>query len=234
MRRIETMSSVAATALLSCVAGCAASRNIAAETTALEAPKNEQLRWAFDDKPAGAQATGFEVAETNGRGTPGRWTVERDGAAPSKPNIWKLKSQNRGGTFNLCVAPPPACADCDLSVRIRPDFGNEDQGGGLMWRYLDSGNYYTARWNPLESNYALYKVVGGKRTLLTEVSIEGRAGDWKTIRIVHLAERIDCYIDGRRVIAVHDDALTGVGRVGLWTKADACSSFDDFTLVRGN
>ncbi len=211
--------------------GCATARNLVATTSPLVPPAGEPIRWSFDDSAVSSLPDAWELCETKGRGTPGQWLVHDDPSASSKPRVLRLKTNNTGGTFNLCVLRQPNTADVDVSVRIRADTGREDQGGGLVWRFRDPGNYYIARWNPLEANYALYKVVGGKRSLLTEVSAPDKAGIWAMVRVVQVADRIDCYLDDRRVIAVEDTSLTQPGRAGLWTKADASSAFDDFVLV---
>lgn len=225
-RLLLTMGTIILTAM--CVGGCATTRNIVTETTPLDPPQGKTLRWSFD---GGGLPENWTTAETQGRGRPASWTVQKDGEASSSPAVLKLNTSNTGGTFNLCIVDQPKAADVDLSVKVRADSGREDQGGGLVWRYRDPSNYYVARWNPLEANYALYKVAGNKRTLLTEVSASDKASAWTTLRAVQVKDRIDCYIDDKRVIAVKDGALTGAGKVGLWSKADASSSFDDLKVT---
>ena len=62
--------------------------------------------------------------------------------------------------------------------------GKEDQGGGIVWRYKDAGNYYICRMNPLEDNFRVYKVVAGKRMQLATTNDDVRvpAGEWHTIK----------------------------------------------------
>ena len=87
--------------------------------------------------------------------------------------------------------------------------GKLDQGGGPVWRYKDAGNYYIARMNPLEDNFRVYKVVAGKRTQLSSVDIKVPAGGWHTIRVVHKADHIECYLDGKLHLDVKDDTFPG-------------------------
>ena len=87
--------------------------------------------------------------------------------------------------------------DVDLSVAFKAVAGKLDQGGGLVWRYKDANNYYIARMNPLEDNYRVYKVVAGKRTQLGSVDVKIPSGEWHTLRVVHKADHIQCYLDGK-------------------------------------
>src|SRR6185312_9085510 len=118
--------------------------------------------------------------------------------------------------------------DVDLSVRLKAVAGETDQGGGLVWRAKDAQNYYLARYNPLEDNYRLYKVIDGKRTMFLNADIKHSAG-WHDLRVTMNGKRIECYYDGKKYLEYEDESLPEAGRIGLWTKADAQSQFDDLT-----
>jgi hypothetical protein len=133
--------------------------------------------------------------------------------------------------FNLCVADDTSYQDLEASVAFKAVKGKEDQGGGILWRYQDGNNYYTARYNPLESNYRVYKVVGGRRTQLeTQEDIRIKAGEWHTLKIKMMGSQIECYLDGKKILEAKDDTIAKPGKVGLWTKADAQTYFDDFKV----
>ena len=91
-------------------------------------------------------------------------------------------------------------------------------------------NYYLARYNPLEDNYRLYKIVKGKRTLLQNADIAHTAG-WHTLRVTMEGNNVQCYYDGKKYLDVKDATFPEAGKIGLWTKANAQSQFDDLTLV---
>ena len=116
-----------------------------------------------------------------------------------------------------------------IRVSFKAVKGKIDQGGGPVWRYQDENNYYIARMNPLEDNFRVYKVVKGKRTQLGTSDAKAPAGKWHAIRVVQKGNRIQCYLNGKRHLDVKDDTFTNRGKVGLWTKADAVTSFDNFT-----
>ena len=137
--------------------------------------------------------------------------------------------------FNLCVAEDTRYKDVDITVAFKPLAGKADQGGGLVWRYRDANNYYIARMNPLEDNYRVYKVVAGKRLQLgTKEGLKvptGPAGEWHTLRVKMEGDHIECYLDGQKQLDAKDPTFPDAGKVGLWSKADAQSYFDDLTLV---
>ena len=108
--------------------------------------------------------------------------------------------------------------------------GDIDQGGGIVWRAKDASNYYLARYNPLEDNYRLYKVIDGKRSLIVNADITHSDG-WHTLRITMTGEQIACYYDGKKYLEGKDSAIKDAGQIGLWSKADAQSHFDELTLV---
>ena len=99
-----------------------------------------------------------------------------------------------------------------------------------LWRFEDANNYYLCRMNPLESNFRVYKVVGGKRTQLATADVEAVAGKWHTIRVVHSGNHIQCSFNGKPMLDVKDEAFKKAGQLGLWTKSDAQTRFAGIKL----
>jgi len=184
-------------------------------------------RWTFDREPAGALPPNWVIKQNNPTKEPAKWVIEPDADAASKPNVLNVKTANDNATFNLAIIENAVYRDLNLSVKVRGNTGADDQGGGLIWRCKDENNYYLCRINPLENNYRVYKVVDGKRTMLQSVDFETPAGKWFTLRVRMKGNRIACYCDGRKRLEVKDDTFKDAGMIGLWTKADACSSFDN-------
>ncbi|HKB01442.1 MAG TPA: family 16 glycoside hydrolase [Gemmataceae bacterium] len=114
-----------------------------------------------------------------------------------------------------------------MSVAVRAVGGKIDQGGGVVWRYADANNYYVCRYNPLEENFRVYSVKGGKRTqLATKENVELSEGKWFTVSVKHAGDRIECSLNGEKVLDVTDKTFPDAGKVGVWCKADAASHFD--------
>jgi hypothetical protein len=184
-------------------------------------------RLDFEDTAVGALPQGWRAAETAGSGKLGTWRVEERADAPSGKRVLTLATtQNSGTTFNMVLSDARFPADLALSVRIHANNGSEDQGGGLVWRAKDAGNYYLARWNPLEDNLRCYKVVDERRSMFKSVELKADPKDWHHLAITMQGGKCTIAFDGKDLLEFEDDTFTQPGRVGVWTKADAASSFD--------
>jgi hypothetical protein len=173
-------------------------------------------------RDGGAKDAGWTVAETRGSGTPAAWSAESD---PTHGRIVRCKSANSGQVYNLYLSKESFGPDLELTTRLRADTGEEDQGGGLVWRARDAQNYYVARWNPLEENLRLYRVVDGERKMLVSTAAEADASAWHDLRVTTKGPRIEVAFDGRTALSADDATFAEGGKVGLWTKADASTSF---------
>ncbi len=210
------------------LAGCQVSENRSPATVTRDKPVWKQ---AFDNDAVGGIPARWSIAETNPDKALAAWKVIADPTAPSKPNVLALaKTENVKHTYNLAIADRTFFKDLDLSVSLKGVSGKEDQGGGPIWRCIDENNYYICRINPLETNFRVYKVVNAKRTQLQSAEVLTRTGQWYTLRVVMIGSHIECYLDGEKRLDVTDDTFMGAGKVGLWTKADAVTSFDDLTV----
>jgi hypothetical protein len=139
-------------------------------------------------------------------------------------------AKNEGDYYNLLILEKLKYQDFTLTVRLKAVAGEEDQGGGLVWRYVDNNNYYIARCNPLEHNFRLYRVVSGNRKQLISVDCDIKAGIWFAMTIEMKGNRILCSLNGNKMIEATDDTFKSPGNIGLWTKADAVTYFDDFNI----
>ncbi len=186
---------------------------------------------SFSKKELGKVPKGWSVDKT-GRGKGSTWEVVADKTSPSKTGyVLAQTAKSPGRTFNLCVIDDANYRDVEIEVAFKSVKGNIDRGGGPVWRYQDADNYYIARFNPLEDNYRFYKVVDGRRTqLATAEGVKVPAGEWHTLEIEHVGNRIECELDGKVILTATDDSIKKAGKVGLWTKADAQTYFDKFTV----
>jgi hypothetical protein len=190
----------------------------------------------FSDGVVGQPPKGFEFGHTAKVGSPGKWVVQAEGANKYVAQVDPDSTRSR---FPVAVVSDVTAADVDVSARFRPVSGRVDQAGGLVWRFQNEDNYYIVRANALENNVVLYKVEKGKRTDLP-VKGEGRtygkttqvpAGQWSTLRVVATGPRFEVFFNGSKLYEVEDTTFTTAGKVGLWTKADSVTQFDDVTIV---
>ena len=186
--------------------------------------------FTFGRADLGKVPAGWKAAQT-GKGT-SVWKVVEDKTAPSKSGLALAQTTaDRDATFNLCVAEGTSFKDVEVSVAFKANKGEKDQGGGVVWRYADANNYYVARVNPLEDNFRVYKVAGGKRSPeLQDAEVKVPAGEWHTLKVGMVGDHIQCFLDDKKYLDVKDGTFAGPGKVGLWTKADARTSFDRFEV----
>ena len=178
----------------------------------------------FDSDALGALPAAWEQGVT-GRGNP-RWAVRQDASAPSTPNVLQ---QSGGGTFPWCVLRRSSIENGFVEVKFKPLEGREDQAGGIVWRWKDGDNYYVARANALENNVSLYYTASGRRNTLKYVDAPVPRNVWHTLRVEFTGSQIRVALDGKTYIELKDAHIAGAGAVGLWTKSDSVTSFDDFT-----
>ena len=184
--------------------------------------------WSFEGVATGALPEGWRIEATRGTGEGAMWSVQPSADAPSGGKVLSLTDPRdaSGSTFNLAWTDRMTFLDGTIQVEVKAGTGQEDQGGGPIWRVRDKDNYYVARWNPLEDNFRVYYVENGRRAMMAGARVFLPADEWHTITIRQEGSRIEASIDGGEPLVVNDDRFPGPGGVGVWTKADAATSFD--------
>ena len=182
----------------------------------------------FDATKPGSLPPGW-VCGVTGKGAP-QWSVEADASAPSAPQVLQ---QSGSGTFPWCVKKDVSLADGRVEVKLKPLRGKQDQAGGVVWRWKDGDNYYVARANALENNVSLYYTEKGRRNTLQYVDASVPANTWHTLTVEFSATRIRVALNGKVYIELDDSHIRGAGAVGVWTKADSVTAFDDFHYMMG-
>ena len=177
----------------------------------------------FDNDKPGTIPPGWSAGVT-GRGSP-KWAVEEDPSAPSQPHVLK---HTGSGTFPFCVLQRSSLADGYVEVKFKSLDGKEDQAGGVVWRFKDGDNYYVARANALEDNVSLYYTENGSRRTIKYVNAPVAPKIWHTLRVEFSGQAIKVMLDGKSYIELKDGHIEGAGAVGVWTKADSVTAFDDF------
>jgi hypothetical protein len=156
----------------------------------------------------------------------GQWTVEDMPGAPGGKKV--LVQRATRNDFNVIVAPTGPYTDVDVSMKFKPISGREDASGGIVFRFAD-GKYYVVRANALEDNFRLYYYERDRRQLAS-VRVKAPAiGRWHTLRLLAIGDGMQAWLDGTWALD-HRDTRFRSGRVGLWTKADSITAFDDLTI----
>src|SRR5215472_13836013 len=182
----------------------------------------------FDNLEPGAPPPGWTATQT-GSGH-AKWTIEKDETAPSKPNVLKQSGQ---ATYPVCLKDDTNLKDGYVSVQFKPISGKEDQAGGLVWRAKDANNYYIARANALEDNVTIYHTINGRRTEKKRTNMKVATNQWHTLRVDFQGTHFTVTFDDKKVIDWDDETFQNAGKVGVWTKADSVTLFDDFGYGEG-
>jgi hypothetical protein len=208
---------------------------------ALLAPSGAAQKISFDAARPQTVPDGWTVAMTHEGGAP-KWEVLADPSAPSAPHVLAQTSTDASsGRFPLAIYERAALTNGSVTVRFKPVSGSRDQAAGIVWRYRDPDNYYLVRANALEDNVVLYKVEGGKRISLAPRGTPSKTygvkhkvpkQTWSTLKVSFSGPRFEVFFDGAGIMHVEDATFPGSGKVGLWTKADSVTYFDDFLIER--
>ena len=167
----------------------------------------------------------FEDENLSDWKTNANWMIDEDKSSM----VLSLIQESNSSGFNLCYKSDVNFTDGVVSTLFRANKGKIDRGGGLMWRVQDNNNYYVARFNPLEDNFRFYIVQDAVRKEIASVDIK-LTGGWHTMKIVQKDDKFEGYLDSKKMLVAKDSRLKKGGGVGVWTKADALTSFDDLVI----
>jgi len=179
----------------------------------------------FENETEGKLPLGF-IADATNKAKSIQWNVVDDNGN----KVVAQQAENSGSSYNLLVLDKIGYKDFSASVRIKAVSGEEDQGGGLVWRYIDKNNYYVARYNPLENNFRFYRVIDSKREELKSVDSDIKQGEWFIMTIEMKDNKVTCSLNGEKLIESTDNTFKSAGLIGFWTKADAVTYFDDLKI----
>jgi hypothetical protein len=180
----------------------------------------------FDNAEVGKAPSGWTATQT-GTGQ-GKWEVVPDATAPSKPNVLKQSGQ---ATYPVALKDDTNLRDGFVEVKFKAISGREDQAGGLVWRAKDANNYYVARANALENNVTIYHTINGRRTEKKRANIKVPANQWHAFRVDFQGSHFTVTFNGQQALDWDDETFKEAGKVGVWTKADSVTEFDDFTYA---
>src|SRR6266481_5165932 len=203
----------------------------APEASAPPQSSGQSLTYNFDNDSAGTMPAKFHGART-GQGSEGKWVVMADATAPSKPNVVAQTSTDKTDyRFPLLISDEGSFKDLELSAKFKAVAGEVDRAAGLVFRLKDSNNYYLLRLNAFQANYRLYHVINGSRRQFAGANFKVTSGEWHELRVECVGNKIICYYDGAKRIEATDDTFKDAGKVGLWTKADSVTYFDDLKAI---
>ena len=193
----------------------------------------------FDHGPIGKMPPGWTAVETREGAAP-QWEIRRDPSAPTQPYVFaQVSTDSRQDRSPLAILDGMSLRDADISVRFKTVSGREDQGGGLVFRYRDPKNYYLVRADSLHDDVEMYKIENGRCSPIvpsglpaTQVAVKRQfpPNTWHILKVSVRGNRFQVYVNHRRILQAQDSTYGGPGKVGLETKADSVTYFDDFRV----
>lgn len=189
--------------------------------------------FAFDRDAPGSLPAGWRSSESSKGAPTAAWDVRKDASAPSPTQILGVSATDDSpeGQLNVCWTSAVKLADAKVECRFRADSGKKDQGGGVIWRVANERTYYLTRVSTIEKKVTIERVKDGVRNQLASADLAIPSGEWHTLRIEHTGEHIRCFVDNAGVAEAKDAAIPDAGGIGVWTKADASTSFDSVTVT---
>jgi protease II len=184
----------------------------------------------FEQDPIGAPPAGFALARTGG-GADGRWVVRVEKGADKNHVLVQESADTTDYRFPVAIVKEGTYKDVTLRVRARPLSGTVDEAFGLVWRYQDVNNYYVTRCNANEDNCTIYHTVNGSRRSFQNQRVKVAKNTWHTLEVEARGDHFVVSYDGQKVLDATDDTFKDAGRVGLWTKADSVTEFDDLEIL---
>ncbi len=134
--------------------------------------------------------------------------------------------------FPLAIAKDSEVADAVLRVRAKPVAGSIDQAGGLAFGIRNINNYFVLRINALEDNVILFEYLNNRRFQRATVHQEIKKDSWYLITAEISGSTLKGYVDGELLIEYTAERPLA-GYVGLWTKADSITYFDELSIEKG-
>jgi hypothetical protein len=200
--------------------GCSGKPEMKYQTGQVNVAAGQAEEWNFDKDVPGSLPAGAEIFS-------GAWAVQSEADAPSAPHVL---CQSATADFPALSLGPKVYGNLVMSIRFKPISGKTDQAAGILFRIQDANNYYILRANALEDNVIFFRYASGKRTTLQEGSAKVPSGQWQDLRLEAAGNRFRGFLNDQRVVETTDDAYQA-GQVGLWTKADSVTCFDDVKVT---
>jgi hypothetical protein len=207
---------------------CGSIESIAGQTSAQDMALDRA--WTFDTAAPGTLPEAFSVGALFDGRPAGEWKILITSRAKSPSQVLaQLSSKGADHAYKIVLLEGTMSANVDLEVSFLPVSGKADLGGGLIWRAKDDRNYYLVRASAVEQNVTLYRIVKGVRHVIKSYNRAIGRSDWHTLRVVQHGCEMQIRYDDEPLFQLCERTFER-GRIGLWTKSDAVTYFDDLQL----
>ena len=123
----------------------------------------------------------------------------------------------------------------EISIRFKLVDGKLDQCAGILFNLKPNGDYLTVRFNGKEDNLVLWTFNKGKRSFVKKGSenMPLAMKQWHAMKIVIAGTQLQGYLNGKLLLE-YTMAEPVSGKIGVWSKTDSVSYFDDFVVTPGS
>ena len=179
----------------------------------------------FDEDKVGAPPAGFATAAGR-EAAADRWTVKREGSARVLFHEGKAAPSD---SFAVAILSGAQYSDVEVSVRLKAMGGG--RAAGLVWKYQDPNNHYSAHLDLVRQEVVMYRVAGGNRIRLErEDDLELDPDAWYSMKVRQEDGQIRVYLGGIRLFSERDRVPRASASVGIWVAGDSTVMFDDFRV----
>jgi hypothetical protein len=123
--------------------------------------------------------------------------------------------------------------DGEISLRFKLVSGQLDQCAGILFNLKPNGDYLTVRFNGKEDNVVLWTFNKGKRSFVKKgtENVPLAMNQWNSLKVRVSGTSMQAYLNDKLLLE-YALAEPAAGKVGVWSKTDSVSYFDDFTVVQ--
>jgi hypothetical protein len=121
--------------------------------------------------------------------------------------------------------------DGEISMRFQVVDGQLDQCAGILFNLKPNGDYLTVRFNGKEDNLVLWTFNKGKRSFVKRGTedVPLPMKQWHSMKIAIKGSKLEGYLNGKLLLEYTLPELVS-GKVGVWSKTDSVSYYDDYTV----
>ncbi len=145
-----------------------------------------------------------------------------------------LSNWSAGGAFPLAIAPGVAnFTDGTVRVQFKLVGGASDQNAGIVFALNPNGEYLYARYNTKDGDLALWRYANGERAIIVHGTGTSKLalGTWHELVLTVRGRNVTATVTGVPAIQLaHTLDATPAGKVGVWVKRDAITSFRSFRV----
>jgi hypothetical protein len=177
----------------------------------------------FGKTEIGAGPAKFDLAQE-------QWTAVR-GATAETGIAAEQSAVRTDDRYPVAISETALIKNAEINLRLKTAGGKSDQGGGVAVRLSNPRNYYLVQVDARRDRVAFSLVSNGASEEIVGVDADIASHSWHTLTVRAVGNEFTVSLDGEWVFTAFDKTLSQAGRVGLWTKSDSNTQFDQIEIA---